>query len=101
MTTITVNGKVLSPWSGVRKLAGGTRFCVPLEHGSERCEDSSHPCRGADLASDTSQAYAKNAYAWLMSQHASGVHGLSGFTEMLRRNCDDGGDQLLGFDRFA
>ncbi len=32
---------------------------------------------------------------------ASGVHGLSGFTEVLRRNCNDGGDQLLGFDRFA
>ena len=68
----------------------------------------------------------ENAYARLICQHASGVHeervrranmparlpvcmenaytwltGLSGFTEVLRRDSDDGEDQLLGFDRFG
>ena len=59
----------------------GYAFCVPL---GRICEQDSHPGRGARnprhpfrvrfLALDAFQGYAKTAYPWLTSQHASGVH---------------------------
>src|SRR5262245_7590868 len=49
------------PWKGY------TTSAVPREG----CEESSTPVQGA-IAFEYTQAYAKNAYAWLISQHPSG-----------------------------
>src|SRR5262245_16715644 len=79
----TNNPRSRAPRSGAGNLARGTRFLrtpgknmrvnVRTPDGVRGILDTPFGVRS--FASDKLQAYAKNAYAWLMSQHASGVRG--------------------------
>src|SRR5262249_31671780 len=45
----------------------------------EDARNPRHPFRVRSYLRDTHQVYAKNAYTWLISHHASGVNGLAHF----------------------
>src|SRR5215831_5762715 len=54
-------------------IQNGVRIIEEIVLGTLKGRNPRHPFRVRLFVSDTLQAYAQNAYAWLISQHASGV----------------------------